>query len=158
MRFKNKTALITGAAVGIGKGVAIKLASEGAKLVLMDVNEEKLELLKKEIEQYTTDYVTVCCDISDEQKVWDSFVNTSTQEWRDFLDVNVMGTVYVTKAVLPDMIEKNYGRIVNVASIAGVYGNANMVHYSATKGAVIAMTRSLAKEVADKVIGEMQCL
>lgn len=59
-----------------------------------------------------------------------------------------MGTVYFTKAVLPAMRENRYGKIINVASVAGVYGNANMVHYSATKGAVIAMTRALAKEVA----------
>ena len=68
------------------------------------------------------------------------------------MDVNVFGTVYCTRAVLPDMIEAGYGRIINVASVAGVYGNANMVHYSATKGAVISMTRALAKEVADKGI------
>lgn len=61
-----------------------------------------------------------------------------------------MGTVYFTKAALPDMITSRYGRIINVAFVAGVYGNANMVHYSATKGAVIAMTKALAKEVADK--------
>ena len=61
-----------------------------------------------------------------------------------------MGTVYFTRAVLGGMIDRGYGRIINVASVAGVYGNANMVHYSASKGAVIAMTRALAKEVADK--------
>ena len=61
-----------------------------------------------------------------------------------------MGVVYFTKAVLPKMIENGYGRIINVGSVAGVYGNANMAHYSATKGALIAMTKSLAKEVADK--------
>ena len=61
-----------------------------------------------------------------------------------------MGTVYCTKAVLSKMLENRYGKIINVASVAGVYGIANMVHYSATKGAVIAMTRALAKEVIDK--------
>ena len=66
------------------------------------------------------------------------------------INVNIMGVVYCTKAVLPKMLENSYGRIVNVASVAGVYGNANMVHYSATKGALIAMTKALAKEVADK--------
>ena len=60
-----------------------------------------------------------------------------------------MGTVYFTKAVLPSMLENEWGRIINVASVAGVYGNANMVHYSATKGAVISFTKGLAKELAE---------
>ena len=71
-------------------------------------------------------------------------------DWKRFIDVNVMGTVYFTHAVLPGMLERGWGRVINVASVAGVYGNANMVHYSATKGAVIAFTRALAKEVTDK--------
>ena len=58
----------------------------------------------------------------------------------------------MTRAVLPDMVEAGYGKIINVASVAGVYGNAKMVHYSATKGAIISMTKALAKEVADKGI------
>ena len=174
--FDNKTAIITGASVGIGRAVAIKLAKEGAKVVLFDVNYEKLESVKKEIEEYTSDVVIFKCDISDEQRViecvkkaeevfgkidilvnnaalwrsWSRFTETSTDNWRKFLDVNVMGVVYVTKAVLPGMIERGYGRIINVSSVAGVYGNANMVPYSATKGAIIAMTKALAKEVADK--------
>lgn len=178
MNFKGKTAFITGASVGIGRAVALKLAEYGAKVALCDVNFEKLEYVKKEIEEYTKDVLIYDCDVSDEQKVydivkdaeekfggidilvnnaalwrcWDSFVNTPTEEWRKFIDINVMGVVYMTKAVLPKMIEKNYGRIINVASVAGVYGNANMVHYSATKGALISMTKGLAKEVADKGI------
>ena len=67
-----------------------------------------------------------------------------------FIDLNVMSVVYLTKAVLPGMLERKYGKIINVASVAGVYGNANMVHYSATKGALISMTKALAKEVTDK--------
>jgi 3-oxoacyl-[acyl-carrier protein] reductase len=61
-----------------------------------------------------------------------------------------MGVVYFTRAVLPSMLENKWGRIINVASVAGVYGNANMAHYSATKGAIIAFTKALAKEVTDK--------
>lgn len=176
MDFKNKTALITGASVGIGRAVALKLAQNGAKVVLFDVNFEKLKSVKAEIEEYTKDVLIYNCDVSDEQKVnmlvkeaeekfggidilvnnaalwrcWSSFVDTHTDEWRKFVDINIMGVVYMTKAVLPKMIEKNYGRIINVSSVAGVYGNANMVHYSATKGAVISMTKALAKEVSDK--------
>ena len=175
MRFVNKTALITGAAVGIGRATAIKLASEGANVVLLDLNTEGLEKVRAEIGR--PDAVqTITCDVSDERAVEDgvrqaterfgrvdilinnaalwrcrsSFTETSTEEWRRFLDVNVLGVVYVTRAVRPGMLERGYGRIVNVASVAGVYGNANMVHYSATKGALIAMTHALAKEVTGK--------
>ena len=178
MDFTNKTALVTGASVGIGRAVALKLAQNGAKLVLLDVNFEKLEIVEKEIRKYTEDILIYKCDVSDEESVktvveeserifggidilvnnaalwrcWDNFIDVSTECWRRFIDINVMGVVYLTKAVLPKMLEKNYGRIINVASVAGVYGNANMVHYSATKGAVISMTKALAKEVSHKGI------
>ena len=72
--------------------------------------------------------------------------------WNKLINVNLMGVVYCTNAVLPYMFEKGYGRIVNVASVAGVYGNAGMSMYSATKGAVISMTKALAKEVVEKGI------
>ncbi len=178
MNFENRTALVTGASVGIGRATALKLAQHGAKLVLFDINYEKLESLNQELKEYTKDVLIYECDVSDEEKVyayvkeaeeqfggidilvnnaalwrmWDSFLNISTDDWRKFMDVNVMGVVYVTKAVLPKMIENKYGRIINVSSVAGVYGNARMVHYSATKGALISMTKALAKEVADKGI------
>lgn len=179
MELKGKVALITGAAVGIGRATAILMAERGASLVLVDIDGKGLENLKAELGKYNTDVLTFACDVSDEMTVyttvkkaedhfgkidvlvnnaalwrcWSSFVETSTDEWKKYLDVNIMGVVYFTKAVLPRMIENHYGRIVNVASVAGVYGNANMVHYSATKGALISMTKALAKEVsADGVI------
>ena len=176
LNFKGKTALVTGAAAGIGRAVAIRFAQYGAKVAILALNEEKLEYVKKQIEAYTKDVIAIKCDISNEEEVYaavkkteetignvdilvnnaaiwrylDSFTNVSTDEWRKYMDINVMGTVYCTKAVLPKMLENHYGKIVNVSSVAGVYGIANMVHYSATKGAVIAMTRALAKEVIDK--------
>lgn len=176
MNFTDKTALVTGAAVGIGRAVALKLAQEGANLVLVDVNAEKLSELKDELKTYSDNIMTCECDVTDENTVyeiiakaekvfgkidilvnnaalwrcWSLFVDTPTDEWKKFIDVNIMGVVYFTKAVLPNMLENGYGRIINVSSVAGVYGNANMVHYSATKGALIAMTKALAKEVTDK--------
>lgn len=178
MEFHGKTALITGAAAGIGRAVAVKLAKGGARLVLADTNTEKLLRVQSELEEYTKDVLACACDIRDEARVyevvrqtvdtfghidilvnnaavwrsWNLFEDIPTAEWKEFIDINIMGTVYFTKAVLPQMIKNNYGRIVNVSSVAGVYGNAKMVHYSATKGAVIAMTKALAKEVADKGI------
>lgn len=178
MNFKNKTVLVTGAAVGIGRAVALKFASEGARLVLLDLNFEALTAVKEEAEACGAEILTYKCDISCETEVrgvvaeaeahfgkidilinnaalwrsFKSFSEISTDEWKNFIDINIMGTVYATKAVLPKMLENGYGKIINVASVAGVYGNANMACYSATKGALISMTRALAKEVADKGI------
>lgn len=175
---KGRVAVITGASVGIGRAVALKMASLGAKIVLIDINKEKLSSTEEEIKQITPHVLSFCCDVSEEKAIndaigqvrnifgtvdilvnnaalwrcWDTFLNISTEDWKRFIDVNIMGTVYSTRAVLGDMIEKNYGRIINVASVAGYYGNANMTHYSATKGAIISLTKALAKEVADKNI------
>ena len=169
-----KTALVTGASVGIGKATAIKLAEEGYDVVLMDINEEKMLQTQAECEKLGAKVKAYVCDVSNEEQVnasvadsleffgsidvlvnnaalWktsESFLDTPIDQWKQYFDVNVMGMVYVTRAVLPKMIENGYGRIVNVASVAGVYGNANMAHYSATKGALISFTRALAKEVA----------
>lgn len=173
-----KTALVTGAALGIGRAVALKLAAQGTDVALFDIDREKLLSVQEEVAAFGVRVMTAECDVSDEPSVraavqavldawgridilvnnaalwrcWTPFCDVPTAEWKRFIDVNVMGVVYCTQAVLPRMIEVGFGRIINVASVAGVYGNANMVHYSATKGAVIAMTHALAKEVADKGI------
>jgi 3-oxoacyl-[acyl-carrier protein] reductase len=175
---KNKVAMITGASVGIGRAVALKMAEEGAKVVLLDLNLQTLEKTKKEIEDMNCQVLAYECDVSNEKRVievvldvidkfgsvdilvnnagiWRNsqpFVETPNEKWKSFIDVNIMGVVYCTKAVLPSMIQKGYGRIVNVASVAGVYGNRNMAMYSATKGAVISMTKALAKEVIEQGI------
>lgn len=176
MNFKGKTALVTGAASGIGRATAITFAKNGSNVIIVDVDADKLESVKREIEEYTKEVIAYKCDVSDEARVYDvvkdsektfpkidilvnnaalfrchsSFTDTDTDEWRRYIDVNIMGIVYFTKALLPKMLENGYGRIVNVSSVAGVYGNAYMAHYSATKGAVISLTKALAKEVADK--------
>ena len=176
MKFENKVALITGAAVGIGRATAIEMAKEGAKLALLDINPETLDALKKELEAYPVEVETYVCDVSNLDRVnevvadaiqklgkidilvnnaalWRdraSFVDSDVNLWKKYFDINVLGTVYVTKAVLPGMLEREWGRVINVASVAGVYGNAKMSHYSATKGAVISLTRALAKEVSNK--------
>lgn len=172
---KNKVAMITGASVGIGRAVALQMAEKGAKLVLLDMNRETLRSLENELKAYKCEALCFVCDVSNIEnvnacvkeaiekfgkidilvnnaaiwRIWEKFLETSVEKWNQFINVNVMGVVHCTKAVLPSMIENGYGRIVNVASVAGVYGNANMVVYSATKGALIAMSKALAKEVAE---------
>ncbi len=165
--------MITGASVGIGRATALLMAQRGAKLVLLDIDAENLEMVKEEALSFTE--VFACrCDISDEQrlrecvkdavshfgkidilvnsaaiwKVWNQFIDQDMQAWRQLFEVNVTGTAVATQAVLPGMLERGWGRIINVASVAGVYGNPKMTCYSATKGAVIAFTKALAKEVA----------
>lgn len=176
MKFQKKIAMITGASVGIGRAVALSLAEQGADLVLLDVNIEKLLAVGEDLKKFGVKVLTYECDVSNEQQVnavvadavkqlgkidilvnnaalWrdkSSFAESSSDLWKRYMDVNVMGVYYCTRAVIGHMLENRYGRIINVASVAGVYGNVNMVHYSATKGAVISMTKALAKEVTDK--------
>ncbi len=172
--FKGKTVLITGAAVGIGRACAMQFAKHGANVILVDCNIETLTATEAEIKSFTDNVLSFVCDVSDYHLVLETvektnesfggidilinnaalwryssaFQETDIEIWKRFIDVNIMGTVFFTKAVMDKMIEKNYGRIINVASVAGVYGIANMAHYSATKGAIISFTKAIAKEVA----------
>ena len=176
MEFTNKVAMVTGASVGIGRAVALQMAEKGAKLLLLDFNQQTLKTLDEELTALGCEHICLPCDVANEERVnecvktafekfggvdilvnnaakrvsWEPFVESSTQKWKEFMDVNLMGAVHCIKAVLPKMIENGYGRIVSVASVAGVYGNANMAVYSATKGALIAMSKALAKEVVSQ--------
>lgn len=178
MEFEGKTVLITGASVGIGYAAALKFAQGGANLVLFDINTDKLQSVKDKLLEYTLNIMIFGCDVSNASDVnsaiseaisafggidilvnnagiWRDmtpFEDVSADMWRKYIDINIMGAVYCIKAVLPGMKKNHYGRIINVASVAGVYGNRNMAHYSATKGALIAMTKALAKEVAPQGI------
>ncbi|MBR7165201.1 MAG: SDR family oxidoreductase [Clostridia bacterium] len=173
MRFQGKVAMVTGASVGIGRAVALCFAKEGADLVLIDVNASALFAVCEEAKKMGVKALAFACDVTNEEKVkevvakgeeelgkidilvnnaalWRDrarFEESSSDLWKRYFDVNVMGLYYCTKAAIAGMLERNYGRIINVSSVAGVYGNAKMVHYSATKGAVISMTKALAKEV-----------
>ena len=170
---KDKVAIITGASAGIGRAVALKMAQKGAKLVLIDINEQGLIALKKELDLFNTESLLFAIDVTDEELVnkavldavshfgkidilinnagiwryFEQFINIPTEKWQTFFHTNVFSMVYLTKAVIPIMKKNSYGRIVNLASVAGVYGNANMSMYSATKGAIISFTKALAKEV-----------
>ena len=174
--FTGKTALVTGASVGIGRATAEKFAENHANLVLLDMDYAGLERAKQELAHFGVRIEIYECDVSDEAAVkrvcadalkkmgkieilvnnagiWRGhypFLTSDSETWRRRIGVNILGTMYCTQALLGQMIDNHYGRIINIGSVAGIYGNAGMVDYSMTKGAVAAFTVALAKEVAEQ--------
>ncbi|SES26540.1 3-ketoacyl-ACP reductase [Salisediminibacterium halotolerans] len=169
---QGKKALITGGSRGIGRATALYLSDEGAELALIASSENSFADIKKELDERGAKYVTAAADISDEKAVEGAvgyikqqlgsvdilinnagviahgkFHETSAEEFRRLLDVNVMGIVHVTQQVLPMMIEQNRGDIINIASMAGVKGSPGASAYSASKFAVIGLSESLMQEV-----------
>ncbi len=170
-RFEGRRAVVTGGASGIGLGVSTRLAAEGARVAIWDANPEALAAAR---ERLGSGIEAVQVDITDVNAVdaaaartraalggIDILVasagvtgpNTTLAEyppdaWRKVFDVNVHGLFYCNRAVIPAMMEGGYGRIVNVASVAGKEGNPNASAYSASKAAVIGLTKSLGKELA----------
>ena len=172
---KNKTAIITGGAQGFGLNIAEKFLNSGANVIIWDVDEKKLQSAFKKINNPKLSYNVV--DISSFEKVnnivleieksskIDILVNNagitgpttelwnySLEDWNKVVEINLNGTFNCCKSIVPYMIKNNYGRIVNIASVAGKDGNANASAYSAAKAAVIALTKALGKELANKNI------
>ena len=173
-RFEDQTAIVTGSAEGLGYGIAERLGSEGARVVIVDMNEETAERASKSLEERGIAAAVVIGDVGDEDTArraarmaadrWgriDILVNNagiaghSADVWE--LSVEEMDRVYRTNLrgvfsfchhVIPYMLERDYGRIVNIASIAGKEGNPKAVPYSATKAGVIGLTKSIGKELA----------
>lgn len=170
-----RVAIVTGGAQGIGLTVGHRLLASGAKLVVWDINEAQLAKASGELGASGRGAVhTEKVDIADYGSVVaalegtlralgriDILINNAAivgpnatlanyplDDWHQVIDVDVNGTFHCCRAVIPVMMGQNYGRIVNVASIAGKEGNPNAAAYSAAKAAVIAMTKSLGKEVA----------
>jgi len=171
--FAGQTAVITGAASGLGQAIAKKLHAEGARVAMLDLNEAALQSAAKEVGENAGAFAV---DITNETQVGslierignqfgriDLLVNSAgvtgktnikshevdVADVRFVFDVNFMGSFLMARAVLPWMLKRNYGRILHIASIAGKEGNAGMLAYSASKAAVVGMTKVQGKEYAE---------
>jgi len=172
---KNRTALITGGAQGFGFEIANKFLNSGVNVIILDIDEKELQIAIKKINNSKLSYNVV--DVSNFEKVNQTVLeinkktsidilinnagitgptaelwNYSINDWNKVIEINLNGTFNCCRAVIPNMIKNNYGRIVNIASVAGKDGNANASAYSSAKAAVLALTKSLGKELAEKNI------
>jgi 3-oxoacyl-[acyl-carrier protein] reductase len=151
-RFNNRRAVITGGASGIGKGVAERLTAEGADVIIWDIQSggRKIDITDADAVQAAMavdrpDLLVCSAGITGPNKTtWDY----DPADWREVFDLNVNALFYCNRAAAPIMMERGYGRIVNIASIAGKEGNPNAPAYSSSKAAVIGLTKSLGKELA----------
>ena len=169
---EGRTAVVTGGAQGFGRAITERFVASGAKVASWDCD---IELAAQTARALAPNVVAIACDVSDPAQVANAraatlealgpihiLVNnagiagrnaptweTEVEEWRRVMRVNLDGPFFCSRALVPGMIAQNYGRIVNIASIAGKEGNPNAAHYSASKAAVIALTKSLGKELAD---------
>lgn len=169
---KGKTALITGAGRGIGRAAAIALAREGVNIGLLGKTLSNLEKVTDELEEFNVNVSGAAADVADMDSVqhavehiraelgpidilinnagiakFGGFLELEPSEWEQMIKVNLMGTYYVTRAVLPEMIERKTGDIINVSSTAGQKGAPVTSAYSASKFAVLGLTESLLMEV-----------
>ena len=173
--FSNKTAVITGGAQGFGLDIAKRFLDSGAKVIIWDIDAKLIEKVLKDINNTNLSSnivdVSIYKDVEDTvnkilkktnidilinnagitgptSSLWESDV----EMWNKIVEINLFGTFNCCRAIVPNMIKNNYGRIVNVASVAGKDGNANASAYSSGKAGVIGLTKSLGKELADKNI------
>lgn len=174
---KGRTAVITGGARGIGYAVAQRALRSGASVALWDVDTARLERSRRELSELGT-VSTVTVDLVDDAAVEAAAAETFKQHgsidilvnsagitggngltweldpavWRRVIEVNLIGAYLTCRAVVPRMLERGYGRIVNIASVAGKEGNPTASHYSASKAGLIGLTKSLGKELATRNI------
>lgn len=169
---KNKNALITGAGKGIGKAIALALAKEGVNIILVARTQEEIDSVAAKVRSLRVKAMAITADVADINSVnaavakalaefgtidilinnagiaaFGKFLELEPTDWERIIQVNLMGTYYVTRAVLPNMIERQTGDIINISSTAGLSGNTLTSAYSASKFAVLGLTESLMQEV-----------
>jgi 3-oxoacyl-[acyl-carrier protein] reductase len=177
MELNGKVALVTGGAQGIGKAVALMLAHHGADVIVADVNLEKAQETAKEVEATGRGAMAVKVDITrlnDVEQMVESAIarfgkvdilinnagiardklilRMTEEDWDAVLDVNLKGTFHCTKTVIKHMSKQRSGKIVNIASVVGEMGNAGQANYSASKAGVIGLTKTVAREFAQRGI------
>ena len=177
MLLKDKVSVVTGGARGIGREIALLFAKNGSDIALLDVNADALEVTRKEIESLGRSCLVAVVDVTKGvevdlfiQKTLDKFkkidilvnnagitrdgliVRMSEADWDAVLGVNLKGAFNCTRAVSKIMMKQRDGRIVNMASIIGIMGNAGQANYAASKGGLIAFTKTVAKELASRNI------
>src|SRR3989337_774757 len=177
MILKDKVALITGSAQGIGKAIALKLADSGADAVIVDMNLEKAQATAKEIEGCGKRAIALKANVANLQET-EAMINETVaklgaihilvnnagitrdalilrmkeEDWDAVISVNLKGVFNCTKAAVKHMSKQRYGRIINIASIVGEMGNAGQANYAASKAGVIALTKTVAREFATRNI------
>jgi 3-oxoacyl-[acyl-carrier protein] reductase len=169
---KNKNAFITGAGKGIGKAIAIALAKEGVNLILVSRTQTDIDQLAEEVSNLDVKTLALSADVSDIHSInaaaekalaefknidilinsagiasFGKFLELEPEGWERIIQVNLMGTYYTTRAIIPNMIERQTGDIINISSTAGLNGNALTSAYSASKFAVLGLTDSLMQEM-----------
>lgn len=177
MRLKDKVAIITGSGSGIGKAAALIFAREGAKVVVADIDESAANKTVEEIKAQGGEAIPFQVDVTNESQVKDmaqavqgkygkldvlfnnagmqnigTVLEVSEEDWDKVFDVNVKSVLFCSKHAVPLMIESGGGSIINVGSVAGVVGVPNLAAYCAAKGAVVALTRNMALDLAAQKI------
>jgi 2-dehydro-3-deoxy-L-rhamnonate dehydrogenase (NAD+) len=156
MRFTGRRAVVTGGASGIGEAVAKRIAAEGGNVAIWDINGgirvdiSDFESVEKAVAETIKQIggIDILVNSAGITGPTTPLIEFPIEGWKKVIDINLNGTFYCNRAVAPLMVAQNYGRIVNIASIAGKEGNPNASGYSASKAGVIGLTKSLGKELA----------